>query len=64
MKNKDLAQLLRAAEKAGCSIGRAGSGHVVVVTPRGDRVYTSSSNPRGRGVANFRSRLRRAGVQV
>ena len=64
MANKSYLQLIRRAEKLGCSVEQKKSGHMHIRTPEGRLVVASSTNPRGRSEANLRARLRRNGVMV
>lgn len=57
-------QLIEKARELGCEVRLKKSGHVHIVLPDGTLIVTSSSNPRGRGTANLRARLRRNGVKV
>jgi hypothetical protein len=62
--HKEMADLIGKVEKQGWRIVR-GKGHVKCFAPNGkDIVVTATSPGGGRGVANFRATLRRAGGNV
>jgi hypothetical protein len=60
----DYKDLILQAVNLGCVASVRKSGHIHIITPAGRKVIASSSKPRGRGRANLRARLRRAGVLV
>lgn len=62
--NKDLAKLLDDLRKQGAEIERGGGGHYKIKCPGGGIVVASSTNPRGRGLANMKARLRQRGMAV
>jgi len=64
MSKKDQQAMVQLAKKLGCVVSYSGSGHIRIVTPGGESVYTSGTNPGGRALQNLKSRLRRAGVPV
>lgn len=61
---KDYRALLRQARKLGCTTGTTRNGHLRVLCPNGDAVFASGSPSDQRAVLNFRSQLRRAGVDI
>ena len=63
--NDELRKLLRKARKKGCRMKKTGSGHILLVTLEGNKVYLSST-PRGgcRSIKNMRANMRREGLNV
>jgi hypothetical protein len=61
---KEQKQVLRRAEKAGCTIEKTAKGHVKVRCPNGQIIITAATPSDCRVQKNFIARLRREGVQV
>jgi len=63
--NKDVQDLINAAERAGAKVTHEASGHFAVTIPgSGKRILISSTPSNPRTVLNDRSRLRRAGLSI
>jgi hypothetical protein len=63
--NKDLKVLLEELRQQGCEISKGNGGHYKIKLPGGKGlVFASSTNPKGRGLANMRARLRARGMEV
>jgi hypothetical protein len=62
---RDLEELLRHAEAAGCVLQRSKrGGHVKVFVPGGPMIIVSKSPSDWRGVLNARAAFRRAGLDI
>lgn len=61
---KDTEKILRALRKQGWTAERTGRSHWRCVAPDGTIIITSGTGGGGRGLANFRSQLRKAGANV
>lgn len=63
--NKDVQDLINAAQRAGASVKHEASGHFAVTIPgSGKRILISSTPSNPRSVLNDRARLRRAGLAI
>jgi len=62
---RELEDLLRQAEAAGCTIRRnKRGGHVKVLVPGGPMIVLSASPSDWRGLLNARAAFRRAGLDI
>jgi hypothetical protein len=64
VKRREVARLLKRAERAGCKVRQGGSGHWVVTTPSGTVVSLSQSPSDWRYMKNALADLKRAGVEL
>lgn len=64
MKHREITKLVKAAEKAGCTARRGGSGHWVITTPSGTVISISASPSDWRYLKNALADLKRAGVDL
>lgn len=60
----DMMKLLKKAQKAGCFVERAGSGHWKIVTPNGTTTFTSFSPKNAGALRDVTKELKKAGVQL
>jgi hypothetical protein len=62
--NKTLVRWSRIAELHGWKVNFNGAGHLDWRGPAGQHVVTSAGISKGRGLANSRAQLRRAGLPI
>ena len=62
--NRDVANLLRRAERAGCSLERTGSDHLKITLPDGSLYFAGTSTSDRKAVMRIRADLRRRGVSL
>jgi hypothetical protein len=60
---KDLRELVRNAVRQGWTTGPNGSGHVTLISPKGDKLTVAASPGGGRGYKNALARMRALGYQ-
>lgn len=60
----DRRDLFDAAKRAGWSISKKRSGHLKLVSPNGDVVFTASTPSDWRGTMNLAAQLRKLGLEV
>lgn len=59
-----MGELLRKAEGVGCIVSLRRSNHIMILTPNGEKVFTSNTTSDRRAWKNLRAQLRRCGVNL
>jgi hypothetical protein len=60
----DLHALARALRKQGWDVSRTNGGHILWMSPTGDRIYGASTSGGGRGDRNLKAQLKKAGAKL